>query len=90
MGEVLLKYRVMPEGPETDLGELESNLKAAMPEGIANVQGCEAVPFAFGMKALITTIVVQDDEGNNDKVEDAVNNCAGVQGAELLEMGRLM
>lgn len=78
----------MPEGPEVDLEKLQVALKASMP-AFANLQGCNAVPFAFGMKALETTIIVEDEEGNNDKIEDVVRGVEGVQGVELLEMGRL-
>lgn len=88
MGEVLIKYRVMPEGPEVDLEKLQGALRAAMP-GFANLQSCNAVPFAFGMKALETTVVVEDEEGNSDKLEDVVRGVEGVQGVELVEMGRL-
>ncbi|MGB0653081.1 MAG: elongation factor 1-beta [Thermoplasmatota archaeon] len=89
MGEVLLIYRVMPESPEVDLEQLRTDIKAAMPD-VAEVKGFEEKPFAFGLKALETTIVVADDEGNNDKVEEALMGVANVQGAELLDMGRVI
>lgn len=90
MGEVLLKYRVMPEDVSTDMGQLEKAIAAALPKGIARVSRAEAKPFAFGMKALHVSIIVQDEEGNNDKVEAALSAVPGAQGAELLDMGRLM
>lgn len=88
MGEVLLKYRVMPDGTEVDLEALQSSIEASLP-AFAQLQSCEAKPFAFGLKALETTMVVEDDEGNNDKVEEALTGVEGVQGIELMEMGRL-
>ncbi len=88
MGEVFLKYRIMPEGADTDLDALQQAIKDALPE-FASMQNCEAVPFAFGMKALQTGFVVEDEEGNNDKVEEILAAVEGIQGVELLEMGRL-
>ncbi len=88
MGEVFLKYRIMPEGADVDLDALQQSIKDALPE-FASMQNCEAVPFAFGMKALVTGLVVEDEEGNNDKVEETLNGVEGVQGVEMLEMGRL-
>lgn len=88
MGEVFLKYRIMPEGADIDLEALEASIKAALPD-FANLEGAEAKPFAFGLKALETRLVVEDEEGNNDKVEEALQNVEGVQGVELMEMGRL-
>ena len=88
MGEVFLKYRVMPDGADIDLDALEASIKAGLPD-FAELQSCAAKPFAFGLKALETSIVVEDEEGNNDKVEEALSGLDGVQGVELLEMGRL-
>lgn len=90
MGQVLLKYRVMPEDVSTDMVQLEKAIAAALPQGVAKVSKAEAKPFAFGMKALHVSIIVEDEEGNNDKVEAALQSVPGAQGAELLDMGRLM
>lgn len=88
MGEVLLKYKVMPESPEVDLEALEASIKNGLP-AFASFQRAEALPFAFGLKVLMTTIVVEDEEGNNDKLEEYLQAFDGVQGIELAEMGRL-
>lgn len=88
MGEVFLKYRITPEGPEVDLEAVEAAVKAALP-AFATMQKCETKPFAFGMKCLEAGIVVEDEEGNNDKLEETLQGVEHVQGVELLEMGRL-
>ncbi len=88
MGEVLIKYRVMPDGVEVDLDNLEGTLKTSMP-AFAKLQSATQKPFAFGMKCIEATIVVEDDEGNNDKLEEILSGIEGVQGLELLDMGRL-
>lgn len=91
MGQVLLKYRVMPEGLEVDLAQLEKNVAAKLSEtGVARLSKANAVPFAFGMQALMCSIVVEEAEGNNDKVEEALNTVPLAQGVEFLEAGRLM
>ena len=91
MGQVLLKYRVMPEGLEVDLAQLEKNVAERLKAtGVARLSKATAVPFAFGMKALMCSIVVEEAEGNNDKVEEALLDVPLGQGAEFLEAGRLM
>lgn len=91
MGQILLKYRVMPEGLEVDLAQLEKNVAATLgATGVAKLSKATAVPFAFGMKALMCSIVVEDAEGNNDKVEEALHTVPLAQGVEFLEAGRLM
>ncbi|MEK6985211.1 MAG: elongation factor 1-beta [Candidatus Thermoplasmatota archaeon] len=90
-GEILLKYRVMPEGLEVDLAKLEAGIAAALvATGVARLSKAEAKPFAFGMKSLNCSIVCTDADGNNDKVEAALQGVPGAQGVEFLEAGRLM
>jgi translation elongation factor aEF-1 beta len=89
MGEVLLKYRIAPdEGVEAS--SLESKVRAAIPSNLGKVSKAEVQPFVFGMKVLVASFVVQDEEGNNDKLEQILAGIPGVSGADLLDMGRLM
>lgn len=88
MGEVFLKYRIMPDGAEVDLDALQAAIKSALP-AFASMQNCDVKPFAFGLKALEIGFVVEDEEGNNDKIEELLGGIGNVQGVELLEMGRL-
>lgn len=90
MGEVLLKYRITPDGQETDMVAMEKAVRACLPADIGRVNKVDVQPFVFGMKVLVASFVVQDVEGNNDKVEQAILAVPGVQGADLLDMGRLM
>jgi translation elongation factor aEF-1 beta len=90
MGQVLLKYRISPEGTETDMKALEAAVRKALPATVGKVSKAEVQPFVFGMKVLVVSFVVEDEEGNNDKVEQMLSSVPGVQGVDLLDMGRLM
>ncbi len=89
MGQVLLKYRVVPD-EGFDVANLEAAVRKALPANIAKVSKAEVAPFVFGMKVLIASIIVEDEDGNNDRVEAALTATPGVGGTELLDMGRLM
>ena len=89
MGEVALTFRIMPETPEVNLDELAETIKGNLPEG-ARWNDHEMKPFAFGLKAIVAQIIVEDTEGGPDIVEAALNKVANVQGVELVDMGRLM
>ncbi len=88
MGEVFIKYRIMPEGVEVDLDALQGSIEGALP-AFAKKQSAEIKPFAFGMKCIELALAVEDEEGNNDKLEETLAGVDGIQGVELLEMGRL-
>lgn len=90
MGQVLLKYRITPEDAETNMQALEANVRQALPSTVGKVSKAEIQPFVFGMKVLVVSFIVEDEEGNNDKVEQLIAAVPGVQGADLLDMGRLM
>lgn len=90
MGEVLLKYRITPDESTADLAKIEKAVRAAVPPSLGKVSKTDIQPFVFGMKVLVATFIVQDEEGNNDKLEAIITGLPGVGGADLLDMGRLM
>ncbi len=89
MGTAAIKYRVMPEGVEVDLEALKAQITTTVAEAGAELYGIEVVPFAFGLKALETTVMVEDKVGGGipDAVEEALGALDGVQSVEMLEMG---
>ncbi|HII00991.1 TPA: elongation factor 1-beta [Methanosarcinaceae archaeon] len=89
MGEVAAKMKVMPETIETDLNELKEKLRAAVPEGVEVYGEIIEEPVAFGLKALIITIIVGDQEGGTEAVEEAFANVPGAENVQILELGRL-
>ena len=78
MGKVAATLKVMPNSPEVDLDALEERLAASLPEG-AQINGFAREDVAFGLVALITTVVVPDDAGGTDVVEEAFGAVEGVE-----------
>jgi elongation factor 1-beta len=89
MGEVALTFRIMPETPDVNLDELAETIKGKLPAG-ARWNTHELKPFAFGLKAIVAQIIIEDAEGGPDIVEAALNDVERVQGVELVDMGRLL
>ena len=89
MGTAAIKYRVMPEGVDVDLEALQAQIATAVGGAGAELYGIDVVPFAFGLKALETTVMVEDKVGGGipDAVEEALGALDGVQSVEMLEMG---
>jgi translation elongation factor aEF-1 beta len=89
MGTAAIKYRVMPEGVEVDVEALKAQISETVVKAGAQLHGIEVVPFAFGLKALETTVMVEDKVGGGipDAVEEALGGLDGVQSVEMLEMG---
>ncbi|MFC7046214.1 elongation factor 1-beta [Halobacteriaceae archaeon GCM10025711] len=88
MGKVAAKLKVMPNSPEIDLDELQDRLEAALPEG-AKINGFERDDVAFGLIALLPTVIVPDDAGGTEAVEEAFTSVEGVESVSVENVGRI-
>ncbi len=88
MGEVAAKMKIMPESVDTNLVELKEKIKGAIPVG-ADLHGdIIEEPIAFGLKALIATLIVNDREGGTEAIEEAFAKVPGVENIQVLELYR--
>ncbi|ESS06046.1 MAG: translation elongation factor 1B (aEF-1B) [uncultured archaeon A07HB70] len=88
MGDVAATMKIMPESPDVDLDALKERLETALPEG-AEVRGSDTDDVAFGLVALLLSVVVPDDAGGTDAVEEAFAGADGVESVSVEEVGRL-
>jgi elongation factor 1-beta len=88
MGDVAATMKIMPQSPEVDLDSLKERLEDALPEG-AEVRGSDTDDVAFGLVALLLSVVVPDDAGGTDAVEEAFAGVDGVESVSVEEVGRL-
>ncbi|MDH5019861.1 elongation factor 1-beta [Halobacterium rubrum] len=88
MSKVAAVLKVMPESPEIDLDDLQESLSDSLPEG-AKINGTDTEEVAFGLTALLTTVIVPDDSGGTEAVEEAFSNVEDVESVSVEEVGRL-
>ena len=88
MGKVAAEIKVMPEDPDVDLDDLQERLEQVLPEG-AKINGFKRDDVAFGLVALIPTVIVPDDAGGTEAVEDAFGDVDGVESVSVENVGRL-
>jgi elongation factor 1-beta len=88
MGKVAAAIKVMPQDPEIDLDELQDRLEQSLPEG-AKINGVEREDVAFGLTALVPTVVVPDDEGGTEAVEEAFSGVDDVESVSVENVGRI-
>jgi len=91
MGEVAIRYRVMPESMDVNLNELKEVLEDELTKNTINakIQGIEEKEIAFGLKALHVSIVMPDAAGCADEIEKIISQIKGVQSIETIEMSLL-
>jgi elongation factor 1-beta len=88
MGKVAAKIKVMPQSPDVDLDDLQERLENSLPEG-AKINGVERDEVAFGLVALYPTVIVADDAGGTEAVEEEFGNVDGVESVEVENVGRV-
>lgn len=88
MGQVGVLFRLMPHGVDTDMEAMARGVKASLPQQ-ANVRGMQVKDIAFGLKALLVSVVMNDEGGILDSVEQALAKAPGVESVEVMEEGLL-
>ncbi len=88
MGKVAAEIKVMPTGDDVDLDGLEDRLAGALPEG-ATINGVRREDVAFGLVAVIPTVVVPDDTGGTEVVEEAFSELEHVQSVSVEGVTRI-
>jgi len=88
MGKVAAAIKVMPNDPDVDLDQLQEALEQSLPEG-AKINGVERDDVAFGLTALIPTVIVPDDAGGTEAVEEAFKKVDHVESVSVENVGRL-
>ncbi|TQQ81523.1 elongation factor 1-beta [Halonotius roseus] len=88
MGKVAANMKIMPQSPDIDLDELQERLEASLPEG-AQINGFERDDVAFGLVALLPTVIVADDAGGTEVVEEAFAEVEGVESVSVEDVGRI-
>ncbi|MFC4245754.1 elongation factor 1-beta [Natribaculum luteum] len=88
MGKVAAKLKVMPNSPEIDLDALQERLESSLPEG-AKINGVEREEVAFGLTALYPTVIVPDDAGGTETVEESFSGVEDVESVSVENVGRI-
>jgi elongation factor 1-beta len=84
MSEVVVLFRLMPHGVETDMNALATGVKSAVPADV-KIRGMQIKDIAFGLKALLVAASMPDAGGVLDRVEQALAKVAGVESVEVME-----
>jgi len=83
-----IQFKVMPKGLDVDLEELKSKIKAVVETFESGVfSEAKEEPIAFGLKALIVTIALSEDE-ESENVEAALKEIEGVSSVEMIDYRR--
>lgn len=87
MGTALIQFKIMPESPDVDLESAKTKITEAVTEKGGEVTKIEEQPIAFGLKALITFIRL-DESKSQDDVESALKDVDGISSIDIIDYRR--
>ena len=82
-----LKIKIMPDSPEADLEKIKENAKQEIEKLGAKLHSHEIQPIAFGLNALILTIVWPENK-DLDLIENAIAKIDHVNSVEAIDFRR--
>ena len=87
MAFALIKVKIMPNSPDTDLDEIESKSKEILEGKGSKSIRFEREPIAFGLIAVIVGFSWDDNDSNDDVLEE-LQNIENVSSAEVIDYRR--
>ena len=80
----------MPVSPDVNLETIKSSATDLIEGFNAQLAKTEIEPVAFGLKALLLTIVFDESRGSSDSLEDQIKEIDGVQSCEAISVRRAL
>lgn len=88
MGQALIQLKIMPESPDTNLDIIKKSGEEKVKQEEGDVK-FEEQDIAFGLKALIASLKIDEEKGT-DKAEEIFNNIEGVSSVEIIDYRRAL
>lgn len=90
MADVVIVLKIMPESPSTDLAKLKKAAEKLITASGAKLYKDEIQPVAFGLNALLLTIVADEDKGSTDALEEQIGKVKGVESVMVTSVSRAL
>ena len=87
MGTALVKIKIMPESPDTDLEGIKNSAKEVVESNKGTNVSFEEEPIAFGLKAVIIGFAI-DENDELEPIENSLRKIENVSSAEVSDMRR--
>jgi elongation factor 1-beta len=88
MGQVAVLFRMMPRSVDTDMRAMAEAVRTVLPSGV-QLRGMQVKDIAYGLKALLLSVVMSDAGGILQSTEEALAKVPHVESVEVMEEGLL-
>jgi len=87
MTRLVVRIRILPAEAESDLASVSETLKKSLPDGM-ELKSSSIEPIAFGLNAIVGDFLLDDAEGQMDKLEECIKSVEGVGEIEVTNISR--
>lgn len=87
MARLVVRIKILPADAETNVDGIVDGLKGSIPQGM-ELRGHAKEPLAFGLNAVVGDFMLDDAEGQMDKLEEAIRGVSGVGEIEVMNISR--
>ena len=87
MARLVARIRILPAEAESNLENVVESIKKSVPKGM-EMKSSSMEPIAFGLKAIIGDFLLDDSEGQMDKLEESIKSLEGVGQIEVTNISR--
>jgi len=87
MGTTLVKIKIMPTSPDTDLEKIKEASKKIIEENHGTNREYTEEPIAFGLKAVIAMFEIPEDK-ELEPIENALEKINNVNSVQIIDMRR--
>ena len=88
LAKVVIVFKIFPEGLEIDLNKLKKRIQSSLPTN-TSIYKFEEEPIAFGLVAIIAYVILPEEGGKMDLVEDSIRAVNGVSEIETIMVRRV-
>jgi elongation factor 1-beta len=87
MARLVVRIRILPAEAESNLEYVVESIKKSVPTGM-EMKSSSMEPIAFGLKAIVGDFLLDDAEGQMDKLEEYIKSIEGVGEIEVTNISR--
>lgn len=87
MARLVARIKILPAEADTNLDSVVKGLKGSIPAGM-ELKSHAKEPLAFGLHAIVGDFMLDDSEGQMDKLEEAIHSVAGVGEIQVMNISR--
>jgi elongation factor 1-beta len=87
MARLVARIRILPAEADSNLKNVVESIKKSVPQGM-EMKNSSMEPIAFGLNAIIGDFLLDDAEGQMDKLEESIKNVEGVGEIEVTNISR--